>query len=172
MDMPNDVLILGTSYTPDYDTKSAKTNVYKFNEIDEKLAKKTKNLPVYIEHDDRYVVGKVKDSFVDEKRFLNSFLHISGNRVVNEALIGGAISIDPLTNKRFYNGLSMGTKVALDTTSKPYTFVKNVEPQEISIVQTPDRPNAFIKDFWILPKYVEDKNEYIDEIVKRFDNYF
>lgn len=172
MDYPNDVLILGTSYTPDYDLKGVKTNIYKSTEINDTLAKKTTNLPVYIEHDDRYVVGTVKKSFVDERRNLNSFLYITGNRTVNEALINGAISIDPMTNKRFYNGLSMGTRVALDTETKPYTFVTSVEPQEISIVRNPDRPNAFIKDFWILPKYVENKDEYIDNIVRRYDSLF
>lgn len=171
-DKPNDILIFGKSYTPEYDLRSIKTNEYKSNEINDTLAKKTVGLPVFIEHDDRYPVGHVADSFVDERRNLNSFLYVSGNRAVNEQLLSGAIAIDPMTNKRFYSGLSMGTQVALDVESKPYVFVQGVTPKEISIVQEPDRPNAFIQDYWVVPKHVEEPKEFVESITRKYDRFF
>jgi hypothetical protein len=171
-DKPNDVVVFGRSYTPEYDNDGIKTNVYKSQEINDKLARQTVGLPVYIEHDDRYPVGWVADSFVDELRTLNSFLYITGNRTVNEKILDGALAIDPMTNKRYYSGLSMGTRVELDTESRPYVFAKGAHPKEISIVQEPDRPNAHIFDYWVVPRHNEEPKEFVNEISRHYDRFF
>lgn len=169
---PNDVVVFGRSYTPEYDNKSLKTNIYKSREIDDKLARSTVGLPAYIEHDDRHQVGHVADSFVDEIRTLNSFLYITGNRKVNETFLSGALSIDPMTNKRYYNGLSMGTKVELDHESKPYVFAKGCSPKEISVVQTPDRPHANIFSYYVVPKSNEEPKEFVANLSRKYDRFF
>ena len=171
-DKPNDVVVFGRSYTPDYDNTGMKTNVFKSKEIDDKLARQTKGLPVYIEHDSRHQIGYVADSFVDELRTLNSFLYISGNKTVNEKFLDGALSIDPLSGRRFYNGLSMGSKVELDWESKPYVQAKGVTPTEISVVQTPDRPHANIFDYYVVPNSVEEPNEFVGELSRKYDRFY
>lgn len=169
---PNDVVVFGRSYTPEYDNCGLKTNVYKSKEITSKLARDTVDLPVYIEHDDRYDCGFVADSFVDELRTLNSFLYITGNRTVNEKFLEGALSIDPMTNTRYYGGLSMGTQVELDCTSKPYVFAKGAKPKEISVVQKPDRPHANIFDYYVVPKSAEEPKEFVKELSRKYDRFY
>lgn len=171
-DKPNDVVVFGRSYTPEYDNEGIHTNVYKSKQIDSKLARQTVDLPVYIEHDDRYNCGFVADSFVDELRTLNSFLYITGNRTVNEKFLEGALSIDPMTNTRYYSGLSMGTQVELDCVSKPYVFAKGAKPKEISVVQKPDRPHANIFDYYVVPKSVEEPKEFVEELSRKYDRFY
>jgi hypothetical protein len=158
---PRDIIIHGKAYTPDYNLDAPLVNVYKSNQMTSELANKTKSLPVYVEHDSDFTVGKVVDSYIDENRNLNTFLHISGNDIVNSKL-PPALEIDPHTNKRYYTGLSMGTDVLLDESSKCYTTVKSVIPKEVSIVRNPDRPNAFIDNFWLLPRG-ESAEDFINE---------
>ena len=161
---PNKILVHGVSYIPNYDLNTPKTNIYKYNEIDDNLAKKTKNLPVLYEHinnDPRYEIGKVYDSFVDYKRNLHSVLLLDKNDETVERIIPG------LYNKQI-SALSMGTKVELDTNK--FTKVKSVKPEEISIVQTPDIKNCDIKSTFVVPKSDEKnfiKNVY-ENIVEKY----
>ena len=169
---PRELVVLGVIYTPDHANsgKGFRTNVYRPEDINADLVDQCVGLPVYIEHDDEFTVGEVLMAFRDENHNLNAFLHIAGNKLVNQRL-PGALDIDPETNQRFYTGLSMGTDVYLDETSEDYTFVKEVIPKEVSIVRTPDRPGAEIIDYWVLPRHV-DATEYVSELaahIPRFE---
>lgn len=169
-DDPRDIIIHGCAYTPDYDMNSPVVNIFKRNQMNTALCNQTKNLPVFIEHDTRVPVGKVVDCYIDEQRNLNTFLHISGNRLVNQKL-PQTLEIDPFTNKRYYTGLSMGTNVRLDDTSRGFTTVRDVTPTEVSIVRNPDRKGALVKNHWLVPRH-ENPEEFIKNKVKtiqRFD---
>lgn len=172
---PRDIIVYGRAYTPDYDLNSPVVNIYKSNQIDSKLASATDGKPVYIEHDTKYPVGSVLKSEVDSLRNLNTFLEVSGNKMVNSRL-PPCLEIDPFTNKRYYGGLSMGTDVELDV-SKTYTTVKSVRPTEVSIVRNPDRPQANIYDYWIVPRDYKGSEYLSDHIMgseklKRHQKYF
>lgn len=167
---PRDIVIHGTAYVPDWNMESPVVNIFKSNQINRDLCNRTKNLPVFIEHDTNVPVGTVVDCYVDEKRNLNTFLHISGNKMVNKKL-PLTLEIDPFTNKRYYTGLSMGTNVRLDETSRGFTTVKDVTPTEVSIVRNPDREGALLKNHWLVPRH-ESPEEFIKSKVKsiqRFD---
>lgn len=166
------IIVFGTSYFPDYDNTSTKTNVFKAEEINDSLAIKTRGLNVYLNHDtDWGSIGVVGDSCVNEKRELLSWLLISGNRGVNEVLCSGALDIDPTTNARYYKGLSMGTSVQLDMTSKNYVFPINVTPKEISIVNEYDRPNCIIHNWYKVPSNQEPR-EFLNDLTRKYDRFF
>jgi hypothetical protein len=159
---PRDIIVYGRAYTPDYNLNTPVVNVFKSNQIDYRLADATNGKPVFIEHDTKYPVGKVLKSEVDPLRNLNAFLEVSGNKLVNSKL-PPCLEIDPFTNKRFYSGLSMGTDVELNI-GKTYTTVKSVRPTEVSIVKNPDRPNAYIYDYWLVPRDYKG-SEYLTDYV-------
>lgn len=161
LENPRTIVVLGTAYTPDRCDASPTVNVLKTKHMNLDLVDKTKDLPVFIEHDDKYPIGKVVKTFLDEKRNLNAFLEISGNKLVNSKL-PATLEIDPHTNQRYYSGISMGTDVLLDETSKCYTHVKEVRPKELSIVKTPDRPNALIRNHWLVPRD-QDVHEFVQK---------
>jgi len=155
-----DIVVFGRAYTPDYDLLTPPVNVFKVDQMNADLVRQTIGLPVFIEHDTRYDVGYVFDAFIDEFRNLNTFLYISGNDMVNE-LLPAAL------REKFYTGLSMGTDVVLDERSKCYTTVAGVRPTEVSLVRTPDRPNAMIEEYWVVPRYVENKTAFVKNLTRR-----
>lgn len=153
-DENNGLIILGTAYTPQYEddnNKDDQTTLFKHNQIDNNFANSCKNLNVHIEHDDGIKIGTVIDAYVNEKRQLKTLLHIdNSNKFVNE-LLPPKLNLDPKTNKRFYNGLSLGNDISF-TKRDDKVSVNSNKPVEVSIVMNGDRPDTFIDDYWYVPK--------------------
>jgi len=168
---PRDIVVYGRAYTPDWNADTPTVNVFKSEQMNSQLATDTKGLPVFIEHDDKYPIGEVVDAYIDESRNLNTFLYISGNDLVNRKL-PDTLDPHPMTKKRFYSGLSMGTDVALDQKSKCYTQVVGVKPTEVSLVRNPDRPEANIYDYWIVPRSSTDRDAFVSDLKERFDFHY
>ena len=158
---PNSVLVHSVTYTPEYDLTTPRTNVFKYTDMDDNLAKKTRNLPVLYEHQDEHHIGQVVDSFVDYKRHLHSLMLLNKNENALSHVIPG-----------LYNnsipGASMGTKVQLETDD--YAKIKSVEPEEISLVGQPDRKGCNIQGTWMVPKSNEERfiQQVYDNVYKKY----
>jgi hypothetical protein len=140
----NSLLLYGRGYTPDYDTTRQARNLLRCDEMTPEMVSSVQGLPVLIEHDPRYVVGRVVGALVDFESNLNVFVHIAGNDVVTNHL-RRALDIDTST------GFSMGTEVTLDMTTRCFTTVESVVPKEMSVVVKPDQPGCLIYKFWEMP---------------------
>lgn len=146
---PNDILIMGTAYTPSYDDCND-TTLFTADQMTSEFANNMKNLPVYIEHDNSIQVGTIKEAYIDEKRRLKTILHIAGNRMVNEKL-PATLHRDPEYQRRFFNDLSLGNDIGL-VKENDRVCVKSNIPSEVSVVKNGDRPETHIDDYWIVPK--------------------
>lgn len=169
-DIPNDLLLLGCAYTPQYGDEE--TTLFKDGEMTQEFADKCVGLPVHIEHDKSKTIGEVERAYINECHQLMTVLHLYGDPVVNKLLPPKLYKNPDWGGKAFYNGLSLGNEVGFkmdyvkdgDYTVK--TIANNV-PSEVSIVGEGNRPLTEIQDYWILPK---NKNvaEYINEVINPF----
>lgn len=165
----HDILIMGSSYIPNYDDDES--TLFNYKDMNKDFTSKLENLPIYLEHDTRHQIGTVVDSFIDEKRHVKSLLHIHGNKTVNNILPGTLYQDPENDNNRYYKGLSLGNDVKLVKDGEKVSVKSNV-PSEISIVMNPDRANCYINDYWFLPNNTNVKDfirEKIEPTIQRFD---
>jgi len=150
-----EIIVQGCAYTPEYDDAHHGTNL-KYDEIDCALTDHVKGLPCFIKHDavhekgtPRQPIGKIVDAYVNGEGELMTLLHISGDPVVLS--LSPSKLIQGQNNKRFYNGLSLGSNVVIHETEKFNTKIYSKTPTEVSIVREGDRPKAKILNCWMIP---------------------
>lgn len=162
----NGVLIFGTAYTPTYDDDYDGT-LFSHEQMNEEFAERMKNLPVYIEHDASVPIGKVKDAFINERRQLETILHVNSSKEINKR-IPPTLYKDPENGgKGFFNALSLGNDITFNfSPDKCKTTIDSNVPTEVSIVRNGNRPLTEIKDYWIVPETVEDIDDYINNHIK------
>lgn len=157
-----DILVMGNAYTPHYGNDE--TTLFTHEEMNANFTKQLENLPVFIEHDTKFQIGNVVDSFVNENRQIKTLLHIHGNKMVNQ-ILPGTLYKDPENNSRgYYNSLSLGNDIGLVREGDRVTVKENV-PSEISICMNGDRPKTEIDDYWLIPRG-KDVKEFIRETVE------
>ncbi len=158
---PNNVLVHGISYVPEYQLNTPQTNVYKYTDMNDDFAKRTSGLDVLYNHQDKTKIGEVVKSFVDYKRHLHSFLLLNQNEEAVSRIMPG------IYNKKL-PGLSMGTDVKVNLNTKGYAFAEKITPKEISVVADPDIKGCNILGTYVLPKHKT--REYLENIINKTEN--
>lgn len=156
MDKPDDILILGCCYTPEFN-ENYDGPFLKYNEINKNLVNQIKDKDVFVEHqiydnktNKKLKVGKVVDAYINSKGQVMSFLHITGDPFASKQIKHGLATDE--NGKRFFNDLSLGHGVVFDIDQN--TDKINIEkklPEEVSLVKKGDRPDTKIYDYWLYP---------------------